>query len=214
MRMIKIIILSICLGFVISPMPCLGEPQVLGLFKNKIVLDIDGKPHVLNVGEEIQGIKLLSANSQECVIALNGKIQTLCIGTQISVNFAPSAAPIVRVMQDAQGLYRYEGKINGHAVNFVIDTGASIVALSSVTAEKIGLNYKNNAPAMVETASGKTKGFQVMLDIVILGGITVYNIPAVVIVGESPRDVLLGEGFLKRVEINNSHHLLELKQKY
>lgn len=188
--------------------------QVLGLTKDKAVLQVDGNTKVLNVGEETDGIKLISADSHQCVLEINGEQQVFKLGSQITSHFSAAVKPTVRLEQDSHGLYRASGMVNDIPVNFIIDTGATLVALNMQEAKKLGIEYTKGRPTQVETAMGKSKAYLVTLREVTLGEIHVYDVPAVVVESDSPPEVLLGMSFLKRLEIRDHDQLLELKQKY
>ncbi|MFA8442952.1 TIGR02281 family clan AA aspartic protease [Yoonia sp.] len=109
------------------------------------------------------------------------------------------------------GHYHLTLEINGAAVDFVVDTGASQVVLSQQDAARIGLDpatldYSGNA----NTANGVVRTAPVILDQVVLGGITDRNIPAVVN-GGAMDDSLLGMTYLglyDRIEISDGQLVL------
>lgn len=204
---------SLIIGLVLAAFSAFANDiQVLGLFKDKVVLEVGGKTHTLNVGQEIAGMKLLSANSQQCVLQINGQSQVFTMGSQVNINFVAPAL-FVRIVQDSHGLYRAPGTINGQAVNFLIDTGASMVAMNMNQAKELGIAFEGK-PVIVETASGKARAFFITLQKLTIGEIHVYDIPAVVIESDSPREVLLGRSFLTRVDMKDQNHILEMRQKY
>ncbi|MBS0288729.1 MAG: TIGR02281 family clan AA aspartic protease [Proteobacteria bacterium] len=187
--------------------------QILALFKDKVMLEIEGKAHLLKMGESIDGIKLISADSKACILEIDGKQATYVLGSQIGTRFRSQEKPLVRVAQDERGLYFASGKINDKSVNFIIDTGATVVALNVNQAKALGLDYEEKS-VQIETASGNAKAYHIILNKISLGPIVVYNVPAVVVEGNSPPDVLLGMTFLNRIEITDKNKLLELRQKY
>ncbi|MBI2792401.1 MAG: TIGR02281 family clan AA aspartic protease [Gammaproteobacteria bacterium] len=190
-----------------------SEVRILGLFKDKVMIEIDGQTHTLEVGKESSGIRLISADSKGCVLEINGKEQEYTMGSHISIRFRPAEKPIVRIAQDNAGMYRTTGSINGVTVNFIIDTGASYVTMNVNQAKSLGIDYQSK-PVQVETAGGRAKAFLITLDQISIGDIRVFDVPAVVVDGSSPKEVLLGMSFLKRLEISDNHQLMELKQKY
>lgn len=187
--------------------------QILGLGKNKVVINVEGETKVLHVGETVGGIKVISADTEECVLEINGQSSTYPMGSQISTRFAKTSKPIVRIVQDNGGLYRSSGLINGQMVNVIVDTGATMVTMNTEQAKSLGLEKKGN-PIPIVTASGKTKGYLVNLDQVSLGTIQAYNIQAVIVEGSFPPQILLGMSFLQKLDIHHRDQLLELEQKY
>lgn len=191
-----------------------SDIQILGLTKDKVVMEVDGETKVLRVGEAFDGIKVLNADSDHCTLEINGQPQDFKMGSQISTHFSPAAKPMVRLEQDSRGLYRATGKINDHLVNFIVDTGATLVAINANQAKSLEIDYTKGKPTQVDTANGKANAYLISLPEVSLGAIRVYDVPAVVVEGDSPAEILLGMSFLKRLEIRDNNQLLELQQKY
>ncbi len=205
-RVLLLLVLSAIFSVVFA-----AQLQILGLFKDKVMIEIDGNTHMLKVGETIEGVKLIRADSKECELEIEGLSHVYTLGSQISNRFTPTQKPVVRVEQDQGGLYRTSGVINGHQVNFIIDTGASYVTINVNQAKALGIEVQGK-PVQVETASGKAKAYLITLDKISMGAIVVYNVPALVIESDSP--LLLGMSFLKRLEITDKQSLLEFRQKY
>jgi aspartyl protease family protein len=96
------------------------------------------------------------------------------------------------------GHYIAEGEINGRHVTFLLDTGATWVALPTGLARELGL--KRGAAVTLQTANGAAVGFQTRLDSVRLGPIEMRDVAALVADGMDADTVLLGMNFLKRLE--------------
>jgi len=101
-----------------------------------------------------------------------------------------------------------------HTHNFLVDTGASAIALNAATAKRLDLEYIKNAPVGVKTASGITLAYPVTLDEVQVGDIKLYNVQAVVIDGPEPSRALLGMTFLGQLDMHQTGQRMDLKQKY
>ena len=97
------------------------------------------------------------------------------------------------------GHYVADGEINGRRVTFLLDTGATWVALSSGLARELGL--KRGAAVTLQTAAGTSGGYQTRLDSVRLGPIVMHDVGALVADGMDAATVLLGMNFLKRLEL-------------
>lgn len=108
------------------------------------------------------------------------------------------------------GHYVASGEINGEAVTFLLDTGATQVALSSSLANRLGL--KRKAQVAIDTANGRVAGYQTRLDRVKLGDIELNNIGALVTDGIRDDVVLLGMSFLKHVEFTQRGSVLILRR--
>lgn len=108
------------------------------------------------------------------------------------------------------GHYVASGQINGETVTFLLDTGATQVALSTDLANRLGL--KRNAQVAVDTANGRVAGYQTRLDRVRLGDIELNNIGALITDGIRDDVVLLGMSFLKHVEFTQRGSVLILRK--
>ncbi|HXD46384.1 MAG TPA: TIGR02281 family clan AA aspartic protease [Pseudolabrys sp.] len=98
------------------------------------------------------------------------------------------------------GHFAVQSRVNGVFTDFVVDTGASVVVLRETDAANAGLRPSPAAyTATVSTANGKAKAAPVKLDRVELGGITVYDVPALVMADDLLGKNLLGMAFLSRL---------------
>jgi aspartyl protease family protein len=192
------------------------EVSVIALFKDRAVLKVDGVRVVLNVGEKTElGLRLVRANSEQAVVEVNGVSETLTVGTEISASFAPPPAREVQVFRDSNGMYFVTGSINGHISEFLIDTGASQMALNAAQAKRLGLNFRYEGdPTQVQTASGLVNAYLVKLKSVRVGDIEVKDVRAFVIDGAYPATVLLGMSFLERVDLQRTGEVMLIRKKY
>ena len=188
--------------------------EVRGLFKGAAVMDINGRQRLMKVGElSSEGVRLLSADSKAAVVEYGGKRRTLSLSQGIGTSYAEPDQTVVRLISQHGGHYYGTAKINGQGVQFLLDTGASSVSMSSNTADKLGLKYKNGQVIRVSTAQGITRGFNVKLRRVEVGPIRVSNVSAIVLEGEYPLDVLLGNSFLSKVDMYVEDGVLVLQSK-
>ena len=188
--------------------------RVVGSFGSKGVLEIDGRRRVLSVNElSPEGVQLLEINSDYAILKIDGKAGRYEVGASaISTKFKPSESTVVNVYQDTSGMFRAVGSINGHSVNFLVDTGATTIAMNSVQAMRMGLDYKKTGQAiMISTASGATTGYLLKLNTVSIAEIKLQNIDAVVIEGNSPSEVLLGMSFLGRLNVQHQGSVMTLR---
>lgn len=114
------------------------------------------------------------------------------------------------LQRNRAGHYVAEGEINDAKVTFLLDTGASQVALSSHLARQLGL--KLGAAMTLSTANGNVIGYQTRLASVRLGPVEMHDVSAVVSDGMDGQTVLLGMSFLKRLEFTQRDGHLILKQ--
>lgn len=185
--------------------------EVVGLFNGRAVLRIPGiGEKLLKVGQEQGGVKLLAADANSARIRYRDETHVLTLSARIAGSYRAAAKAQVSINADAHGQYQVRGSINGQFVNFLVDTGASIVAISSRAADGMGIDYLNGQRGTVQTAQGVTESFFVNLDKVTVGGISVPNVRAAVIRGNYPVDILLGMSFLKVVKMEENNGVLLL----
>jgi aspartyl protease family protein len=209
----KALCLAAAIG-ILAGAQAVEEITVLGLFKDKALLYIDGKQRLLHAGETSpEGVKLAAANSREALVELDGQIRRLTLTDHIGTRFKSSQAAQVELWPDSRGLYAVTGSINGIPLEFLIDTGASTVALSEGEAERLGIDFlAHPRPVRVRTASGEIRGYQVRLGEVRAGAIQLNDVEAVVIEGGEPAQALLGMSFLGRLQLDHDGQRLILKQ--
>lgn len=195
-----------------------ADINVVGLFPDKAVVVINGgKPRTMAVGETSpEGVRLISASSESATFEVGGKRRTLAAGEGAAIAMTPSnpGAGIVTLTADSRGHFITTGTVNGISVRFMVDTGASLVALSSVEAKRLGVNYLAGSRALTRTASGVIPVYRVKLDTVRVGDITVNNVDAVVIEGDTLPLALLGMSFLNRMEMKRDGVTMTLTKRY
>ena len=108
------------------------------------------------------------------------------------------------------GHYLAPGKINGTTVKFLLDTGATDVAIPEKLAERLQL--KKGSRTLSQTANGVVRSYSTVLDRISLGGIELYNIRASIFPGMPSGEVLLGMSFLKHLEMVQKGNTLTLKK--
>lgn len=189
--------------------------NVVGLFSDQAVIQVNGQQHLLKVGQSSpEGVKLIAANSNKAVLMFEGKRQTYHLGDQINADYGPGPKQATVTLWPNKGMYKTAGSINGYSVDFLVDTGASAVAMNAETANRLGIDYQKGRQVGVRTASGRGLAYKVTLDSVQVGDISLNNIDAVVMNGSEPSSVLLGMTFLGQLDIQHDGNRLELKQKY
>ena len=120
-----------------------------------------------------------------------------------------NGAAMVVLEQDRNGHYEAEGQINGQAVTFLVDTGATDVALPESVARALGLDFGPRVQVM--TAAGPADAWMTRLDEVTVGGIRRRNVRASITSGEF-NGVLLGMSFLKHYSLQQTDGKLIIRQ--
>ena len=117
------------------------------------------------------------------------------------------------IPRDARGHFQAEGRIDGQRIDFMVDTGASVVALNEKSAARFGFRpSRGDYNATVSTANGTIKAARTRLAMVELGGLIVRDVDAMVLPDEALSENLLGLSFLsklKRFEYANGRMVLE-----
>ena len=183
---------------------------------NKALLMIDGQPQTLAVGASARGVTLRRLGDGEAEVDVGGQLRLLRLGAAPSrlgsgVEAAGSGSSIVLPM-GAGGHFGAAGSINGKPVNFLVDTGATSVALSQSEANRIGLEWKRGRPGLTQTANGAVPIYAVNLTSVRLGDVEIANVAAVVLPSDMPI-VLLGNSFLNRFNMRRDNDVMRLDKK-
>lgn len=127
---------------------------------------------------------------------------------QLKLAAAPDKPPVpqpfgrkVLVAADARGHFTTSFKLNGRQVDGLIDTGATLVAINTSTARRIGISLNQaDFNQQVNTANGAIKAAVVSIDRLQIGKITVEDIQAVVLDDRALHTNLIGMSFLQRLE--------------
>jgi aspartyl protease family protein len=125
--------------------------------------------------------------------------------TTSKVASAPAAAPAgirsLSIPRDGRGHFQTEGRIDGQRINFMVDTGASVIALNETSAARFGLRpSRGDYNAAVSTANGTIKAARTRLAMVEIGGLIVRDVEAMVLPDEALSENLLGLSFLSRLK--------------
>ena len=114
------------------------------------------------------------------------------------------------LQRNAYGHYVSSGTINNHQVVFLLDTGASNIAIPESVAAEIGLN-KGHA-IVIRTANGNVKAYRTHLNSVAIGNIKLYDLNATILTNMTGKEILLGMNFLKHFEIIQKGKYLTIRQ--
>lgn len=116
----------------------------------------------------------------------------------------------ITLQHNVYGHYVSSGTIDGHEVTFLLDTGATDIAIPESVANKLDL--AKGYSFYVQTANGTTKAYRTHLDSVAIGGITRYDMNATILTNMNGDEVLLGMNFLKHFEIIQKDGALTIRQ--
>ncbi len=187
-----------------------------GRLGDKALLVIDGTPRTLATGSAWQKVRLVSVNADAAVVEIDGRRATLALGGA-QVNLAASgsteAGGRIVLPVGSGGHFFADGSINGSAMAFIVDTGATSVTLGRPDAERAGIDWKRGQRALVQTANGVVEVHSVQLNAVRVGEVTLNNVEAKVLPTPLPK-VLLGNSFLSRFQMKRENDLMTLERRY
>ncbi|HDZ57933.1 MAG TPA: TIGR02281 family clan AA aspartic protease [Pseudomonas xinjiangensis] len=209
---------AIFLATILASALVVADPavRVVGLFTDAALVTIDGQRHMLKVGlPGRDGVELLSSDSRGATLRVNGEIRDFGLQPDYSVDNAEPTRQRVVIPKGAGGHYRISGSINGQGVPFMLDTGATSVAMNSNQARRLGIDYKVvGTRVSATTASGQVSAYKVRLDRVKVGDIELTNIEGLVLDGGFPTEVLLGMSYLSRVRMDDQRTSLILERRF
>ena len=187
-----------------------------GSLGNNALLVIDGKPRTVAVGAAVDGVRLVSVTRNDAIVEVKGKRVALRLGdAQVNLGGKASGGGGKQIVLTAQsgGHFYAPGTINGKAVRFVVDTGATLVALDQYEADRLGIDWKSGRRGMSRTANGDTPSFRTTLPSVRIGDVQVYDVEAVVSPSPMPY-ILLGNSYLSRFQMKRENDVMTLDLRY
>ena len=210
-RLVAVLVAVVCAGGAAAQTVSMG-----GSLGSNALLVIDGKARTVAVGTTVEGIRLVSVTGNEAVVELKGKRVLLRLGdAQVNLGGKASEGGGKQIVLTAQtgGHFHANGAINGQSVRFMVDTGATMVAMDKYEAERLGVDYKNGRRGMTRTANGDVPVYAAKLASVRIGDVMVYNVDAAVLPTPMPY-ILLGNSFLTRFQMKRENDVMTLDLRY
>ena len=202
----------------LAPAPAAAaDIHVVALTAGKAVVSINGaKPRTLAIGQTVDGVKLLSADSQSATFEVEGQKRTLGPGEGAAVATTKFGSPAdqATLIADSAGHFFTTGVVNGTTLRFLVDTGATSVVLSAADARRSGINYLAAPRSFTQTANGVIPVYNVRIDTIRVGDITLNGVEASVIEGDRLPVALLGMSFLNRMEMRREGTTMTLIRRY
>jgi aspartyl protease family protein len=188
-----------------------------GTIGSRAILIVNGgAPKTLAVGEAFQGVKLVSLQGEQATVEAGGKRVALRMDTPVSIGGnGGSGGGGTRIVLPVSsgGHFMAQGAINGRAVSFMLDTGATTIAMSAADAQRIGLDFSKGQPVRMNTANGIAPGYRLRLASVRVGDVEVYDVEA--IVSEQPMPfILLGNSFISRFSMRRDADQMVLEKRF
>ena len=189
-----------------------AQLTLAGVLGGKALIVVEGNaPRAMAQGDTFSGVTLVSLSGDTAVVEQGGARRNLHMGAPVSVGERGASRRVV-IAPDRQGHFMQQGQINGNAARFMVDTGASTVAMGQQDAERMGIDFRKGQPVRMRTANGEAQGWQVKLNSVRVGGIELFGIQAVVTPQPMPY-VLLGNSFLAEVQMTRNAQQMVLEKR-
>jgi len=194
-----------------------ADVNVIGLFPGKAVVVVNrGAPRTLSVGQRTpEGVLLVSVDSSAAVVEIEGKRERVEMGQHFENAAQSGTRTTATVASDERGQFVIDGAVNGGHIRFLVDTGATNVALSTQDAGRLGIDYRGARRSIAIMADGRrVNSYNVRLDSVTVGDLTLFGVDATVHEGGSTGFALLGMSFLGRTEMRREGANLILTKRY
>ncbi len=189
--------------------------SLAGVLGSKALLVVDGSaPRGVAAGETHQGVKVVSVGRDEAVIEIKGARSTVRLGeAPVSVGARAGSGRKIILMSDSRGHFVNQGLINGRMMQFMVDTGATTVAIGKPDADRMGLEYQTGQPVRMNTANGVAQGWRIRLNSVRIGEVEVFDVDAIVTPQAMPY-VLLGNSFLASFQMTRNNDQMVLEKRH
>lgn len=195
---------------------CATDVALAGLLAGRAVVVVNGgAPRTLAVGGKTNGVKLIAVEAGAATFEVEGRKLRLVLGEHtVSSGGTGGAAAGVTLTSDGRGQFFSPGSVNGAAMRFMVDTGATFVSLNAADATRAGIDYRRLGQSITNaTANGLIQSWHVPGNTVRLGDITLHQVDVSVSETSMPW-VLLGMSFLNRLEMKRDGDTMTLRKRY
>lgn len=185
-----------------------------GSMGTRAVLMIDGQLRTLAPGASWKGVTLIGLQEGGALVEIDGRRVLLQPGVPASHGHLapPDAGRVIVLAADSGGHFFADGRVNGRAARFIVDTGATLVAMGRGDAERLGIDWRKGRRGTSATANGPVEMHVVRLDSVRVGDVELHGVDAAVLAGSIPY-VLLGNSFLSRFQMKRENDVLRLERR-
>ena len=184
-----------------------------GILGGKALLVVDGSaPRSVAPGGSHMGVRVVSVGRDGVVLEVAGAQRAIQLGeSPVSIGSSAAGQRIV-LKADARGHFINSGFINGRVMQYMVDTGATTVAIGRPDAQRMGLKFEQGQPVMMNTANGTAQGWRMRLESVRVGDVELRSVDAIVTAEAMPY-VLLGNSFLREFHMNRSGDEMVLQRR-
>jgi aspartyl protease family protein len=188
-----------------------------GMGSKALLVVNGGAPKALAAGDAYQGVKVISVSPDHTVVEVGGKRQTVTLGgAPVSIGGSGGGgANGTQIILSAGpgGHFVTQGSINGRSTQFMVDTGATSIAMGADEARRMGIKFEDGQAFYGSTANGVVKGYRVNLTSVRIQDVEVFNVDAAVLPQGMPH-ILLGNSFLTRFQMKRDNDTLTLTKRF
>ena len=137
----------------------------------------------------------------------------LCAPAAAAATLAPAEGGAAQLSKDSDGHFWAQANVDGKAVRFLVDTGATAVAMGADEARRLGIDFEKGQRGMSQTANGTVYTYRIKLDRVRIQDVEVFNVDATVLPTPMP-EILLGNSFLGRFQMQKDADQLVLTRRF
>ena len=184
-----------------------------GRMGDRALLVVDGKAQAVGVGGSAGGVRLLRWVGEDAEVEVAGQKAQLRVGgtpSQVGAGARVTGGREIVMTAGSGGHFTPTGSINGKSVSFLVDTGATSVAMGQDDAQRLGVDLKSARAGISQTANGPVRVWMVTLDRVRVGEVELTQVAAVVLPQPMPF-VLLGNSFLTRFQMRRDNDVMRLE---
>lgn len=211
-RRAALLALALALALALPLCAAAQSVSLAGRMGSKALLMIDGQTQLLAVGDSARGVKLLRIDGDAVVVDIGGRPSTLQVGgapARVGAGATGSGAREVVIPAGPGGHFVVGGTINGRAVQFMVDTGATLIAMSRAEADRLGIDYSRADRGMTHTANGDVEVRVLTLSSVRVGSVDLANVRAAIVPAAMP-GILLGNSALSRFQMQRDNDVMRL----
>ncbi len=198
-----------------AALPAVAQDAALsGRMGDRALIVVGGQPYTLAAGQSGGGVKLRRWVGDDAEVESGGKVSLLRMGAS-PVHMggaAPRAGSGREIVLTAGpgGHFTTLGAINGRPVQFLVDTGATLISMGMADAQRLGIDLSNARRGATQTANGAVPVMMVTLSSVRVGDVELANVGAVVMPQNLPV-ILLGNSFLSRLQMKRENDVMRLE---
>jgi aspartyl protease family protein len=190
------------------------EIKLIAIMGSKAMVEVDGARKLMEAGQSASGAKLLNVSADAVAFDVAGRKLTLSMDNR-SIKSGPAPEGGKKLVMPNDNGHFYAGlAINGLPLRGVVDTGATVLTLSSAHARAAGVDLSRATTGTAVTAQGTVATRQTTINTLRLGDIVLHNIDALVIDGQFPPIPLIGMNVLQRFTMQREADRLTLIQRY